>query len=267
MNEIIYAGKHQLTYSVSKHSHSSWEFIYCTGGGGILTFEDLSLPYREGDVVVIPPFIAHTNNGTEGFTNIHLNMLDPLLSLTAPMLIRDDDNHFILDAFQAAYYYFSLDPGKQSLLLSAYAGLIISQLQEKQSSLRHSPVVETIIGSIVRNYPDENYELDTFLHGLPFNYDYLRRLFQKEVGVTPHRYLSDIRLQTAAENLAISAEQTNGVSISEISRICGFREPLYFSRMFRKKYGLSPSQYQHRLKKDKAEPLNQESIKIPSEDA
>lgn len=266
MNQIIYAGKHQLTYSVSKHSHGSWEFIYCTGGEGVFTFENFSLPYREGDVVVIPPFTAHTNRGTDGFTNIHLNMIDPLLSLSAPFLIRDDANHFILDAFNAAYYYFSLDAGKQSVLLSTYASLIVAQVEANQSAVRRSPAVEAIVSSIIRNYPDENYELDVFLRGLPFNYDYLRRLFQKEVGVTPHRFLSDIRLQAAAENLMISADQTSGVSISEISRICGFREPLYFSRLFRKKYGLSPSQFQQRLQKEPSRALNEESVKIPLQD-
>jgi len=267
MSQIIYAGKHQLTYSVSKHSHSSWEFIYCTGGEGVFTFGEITLPYREGDIVIIPPFIAHTNRGTEGFTNIHLNMSNPLLPFSSPVLVRDDTNHFILDAFQAAYYYFSLNPGKQSFLLASYANLIVTQIQATYGMQRHSQAVDIIVDSIIRNYPDENYELDAFLHQMPFNTDYLRRLFRQEMGVTPHRYLNDIRLQTAAENLAISADRANGVSISEISRICGFREPLYFSRMFRKKYGLSPSQYQARLQKSQAEPLNEETVKIPSQDA
>ena len=59
MNEIIYAGKHLLTYSVSRHAHGSWELIYCTGGEGSLRFEELVLPYRVGDLVVIPPMVSH----------------------------------------------------------------------------------------------------------------------------------------------------------------------------------------------------------------
>ena len=38
MNEIIYAGKHLITFSVSRHAHNSWEFIYCTSGSGLLSF-------------------------------------------------------------------------------------------------------------------------------------------------------------------------------------------------------------------------------------
>ena len=39
MNEIIYAGKHLLTYSVSRHAHGSWELIYCTRYEGFLPDE------------------------------------------------------------------------------------------------------------------------------------------------------------------------------------------------------------------------------------
>ena len=53
MNNIIFAGKHFLTYNVSRHQHDTWELIYCTGETGKFVFADLELPYSEGDVVVI----------------------------------------------------------------------------------------------------------------------------------------------------------------------------------------------------------------------
>jgi len=37
--------------------------------------------------------------------------------------------------------------------------------------------------------------------------------------------------------------QYNDGNVTEVAHLCGFREPLYFSRMFKKKYGLSPSFY------------------------
>lgn len=260
MNQIIYVGKHLLTFSVSRHAHSSWELVYCTGGEGVFRFNNLSLPYREGDLIIIPPFVPHWNESEQGFTNIHLNMLDPAITLQVPTRIRGDSNRFLRDAFQAAFYYFSSAPGKQNVLLSSYANLIVALIHAGQAMDAHSPVVEAIADAIIRNYPDENFELDAYLHTLPFNYDYVRKLFKQERGVTPHRYLSDIRLQSAAENLALSGEQ--GTSISDIAHNCGFREPLYFSRMFRKKYGVSPSDYQSRLRVPSWPVPDAESIKI-----
>ena len=74
MNRIIYVGKHLLTFSVTTHAHSSWELVYCTSGEGRFCFESVTLPYREGDLIVIPPFISHRNESEQGFTNIHMNM-------------------------------------------------------------------------------------------------------------------------------------------------------------------------------------------------
>lgn len=264
MNRIIYAGKHLLTFSVTTHAHSSWEFVYCTSGEGRFCFEDLSLPYREGDLMLIPPFTNHRNESEQGFTNIHINMLDPALHLKAPLLIRDDSNHFLRDAFQAAFYHYSSEPGNRDLLLPLYANLIVGLIQANRSTPRHSPVVEEIVGSIILNYPDEGFALDVYLRTLPFNTDYLRKLFKQEIGVTPHRYLSDLRLQTAAESLLQDAEA--GPSISEIAHNCGFREPLYFSRMFRKKFGLSPSEYQQQFRQCPAAIPDGESVKLPPAD-
>ena len=109
------------------------------------------------------------------------------------------------------------------------------------------------------SYPDENFELDQYLHTLPFNYDYLRKLFKSEVGVTPHQFLSDTRLQAAAERLSFT--EGRQVNISEIAHLCGFREPLYFSKIFRKKYGMSPSQYQRSQRENTSVP-DGESLKI-----
>ena len=40
MAVINYTGKNLRTYEVSRHKHDFWEFIYCTGGDGVITFED-----------------------------------------------------------------------------------------------------------------------------------------------------------------------------------------------------------------------------------
>jgi AraC-type DNA-binding domain-containing proteins len=259
VNEIIYAGKHLITFSVSTHAHSSWEFIYCTSGEGQLIYKDGCLPYRTGDMLLIPPMVYHRNESSTGFTNIHLNMVEPSLTVQEPAVIHDDANHFLLDAVNAIFYHFSSEPGKQTVLLSAYAMLFLTLINTYLHAPARNPVVEEIVSYIILNYPDENLELDTYLRSRPFNYDYLRKLFKSEVGVTPHRFLSDTRLQAAAERLGRSDK--DGANISEISHLCGFREPLYFSKTFRKKYGVSPSQYQERMQSSAAAPSG-ESIKI-----
>ena len=99
MNDITYVGRHTTVYTVSRHAHDSWEYVYCTAGGGSFIFADSVLSYKKGDVVVIPPNTPHSNDSQQGFNNIHINMLSPILTLKEPTVIVDDSNQFLLNAF------------------------------------------------------------------------------------------------------------------------------------------------------------------------
>lgn len=242
MNDITYVGKHTVMYIVSRHAHESWEFVYCTEGSGAFDFDGHLMSYQQGDVVVIPPMVPHSNASEGGFRNIHINMVSPALSASVPLVISDDNNHFLLDAFNAAYFHFYSDRKEASAILSLYGDLISSYLAAYQTGTELAPVVAQIENHIISNYADSTWELDAFLHSLPFSYDYLRKLFQKELGVTPHRYLVDKRLKLAAQ-LLVSDANPGARTIAEIAPLCGFQDPLYFSKMFKKKYGTAPRYY------------------------
>lgn len=68
---------------------------------------------------------------------------------------------------------------------------------------------------------------------------YFCRLFKQSMGVTPHVYLTQQRLERSKELL-----KQRRLLISEISLECGFANPSHFARSFRKQVGLSPKQFQ-----------------------
>ena len=240
MNDITYVGKHTVIYTVSRHAHESWEFVYCTYGSGTFLFDDRSLDYREGELVVIPPMTPPSNASADGFQNIHINMVSPALPFSSPLVIADDSNHFLLDAFNAAFFHFYSDRKETSPLMSVYGDLISCYLVAYQTGTTLTPIVAQIENNIIANYADSTYELDTYLHSLPFSYDYLRKLFQKELGVTPHRYLVDKRLKMAAE-LLVSDANAGARTIADIAPLCGFHAPLYFQKCSRKNTALPPA--------------------------
>ncbi|MBR5345827.1 MAG: AraC family transcriptional regulator [Clostridia bacterium] len=244
MNDIMYVGRHALVSSVSRHRHESWEYVYCTHGTGVFRFADSELRYSEGDIVVIPPLLVHSNSSEAGMRNIYVHMASPAFAVKEPIVIPDDGNRFLLNAFTAAFYHYCSERPERETLLPLYGGLICAYLSAYQTVRDRPHVVEEIEHTISANYANCDWELDAYLRTLPFSYDYLRKLFQKEMGVTPHHYLSDRRLQASAELLA--GQSTSNVA--DIARQCGFREPLYFSKMFKKKYGVAPSYYQRRAK-------------------
>ncbi len=69
------------------------------------------------------------------------------------------------------------------------------------------------------------------------------RNFKKYTGITPMQYIVSIRIANAQMLL-----ETTQYSITEIARIVGYENPLYFSRLFHKQKGFSPSQYRKQLK-------------------
>ena len=240
MNKIIYVGKHALTMTVSRHLHSSCELIFCTSGCGKMIFDDRTMRYSTNDIVFVPPFLPHANVSTAGFTNIHINLEESTLNQTEPFIIPADPNGFLFNAFAAAFYYYSSNSEGQSLLLPLYGQLIIASLTMRSQKHLHSEIVQKLENDILENYPDCSYDLNVFLSALPFSAGYLKKLFKKETGLTPLQYLTDKRLENAANYLAANGGKGN---ISEIAYQCGFSEPLYFSRLFKRKYGVSPRDY------------------------
>ena len=64
----------------------------------------------------------------------------------------------------------------------------------------------------------------------------LERLFRRHTGVSPVRYYQDVRLDRARGMIT----QTE-MSVMEISVACGFSSPDYFSRIYKRRFGLTPS--------------------------
>lgn len=241
MNSIIFVGEHPKTFDVRWHTHETWELIYCTSGQGAFRFQDArSIPYQAGEIVLIPPQMVHANSSESGFTNIHLNLFDPTFSFPAPFKIQDE-NGSCLKAFTEARLYYVSDCNKKELVLAALGDLISSYVVVFQSHTEFPEMVEKIRSMILQNYTNPEFELDEFIRTLPFNYDYLRKVFKKELGMSPLEYMTSLRMKNAERLL--STVWNSGHAISEIAHMCGYENALYFSRVFRKYFGCSPTKY------------------------
>ncbi len=239
MNEILQAGQHELVPSIPRHQHDSWELFYCTQGSAKFVFDDTELVYHVGDVVVIPPDTPHILPIADASSCLLLSLANTALTLRTPMLFHDDGNRSLLHLFQDTAYLFHSASEYRAVLLPAYGQLLAQHISSRCTVSPRSQLVEEIAQSIVQNYTNPNYELDELLRSAPYCYDYLCRLFRRELHTTPHKYLTDLRLQAAADILRTG----NSGSVTEIARMCGYHDPLYFSRMFKKKYGVSPREY------------------------
>ncbi|QHW30892.1 helix-turn-helix transcriptional regulator [Paenibacillus rhizovicinus] len=80
--------------------------------------------------------------------------------------------------------------------------------------------------------------LQTIADYTHYNPSYLVRLFRKQTGLTPFSYLNELRLNAASEYL-----QHSPMTVQQISQACGFQSIHYFSRTFKKRFGVAPSEW------------------------
>ena len=69
---------------------------------------------------------------------------------------------------------------------------------------------------------------------------YFRKLFKASYGISPQKYLINLRINHAV-NLIVSGYYT----LQEVAFACGYNDYKYFSVEFKKVKGVSPSKYTH----------------------
>lgn len=67
------------------------------------------------------------------------------------------------------------------------------------------------------------------------------RLFTARAGVTPQRYLTDLRLERAAELLAAGEH-----GVTSVAALCGYASTSRFTVLFRQRHGVTPGQFRRR---------------------
>lgn len=70
----------------------------------------------------------------------------------------------------------------------------------------------------------------------------LQRKLQSVIGLSPRKLVNELRLEVAAARLRESTD-----SISEVAYDCGFRDPKYFGRVFRERFGVPPGEWRGSL--------------------
>lgn len=112
---------------------------------------------------------------------------------------------------------------------------LFSILYYEDSSIHTDARIHTVM-----DYMSKNYNLPLNVKQLAsivgLNPSYLGTLFRKQTGITVKEHINRIKMNSA-ENMLISGE----FSITEVAQKCGFEDPFYFSKVFKKIKGYSPS--------------------------
>ncbi|MDE7401405.1 MAG: helix-turn-helix transcriptional regulator [Clostridia bacterium] len=226
--------------NAAAHAHGDFE-VLCFESDGRLDADGQAFDCVHGDAVVLPPLIPRRLLSGSA---VRVVLDKALLPLKSAIKLPADDARDLCDAATRALNYGAADGRRREGVLSAYGGLIAAMITAYTVPNGFSPAVKAVIEDAEKHVSDPTYSLESFIRTLPLNYDYVRKLFKKEVGATPHEYLTRARMERAKS--IILSGMTNRYSdftVTQIAEACGFSEPLYFSRVFKKYFGVAPSLY------------------------
>ena len=111
-------------------------------------------------------------------------------------------------------------------------------LREKRASSRYEDVVSEVIHYIEDNYAQEELSLNLLASHVNFSPNHLSMIFSQQTGQTLIRYLTDYRMNRAKELLRCSGKKSSVISME-----VGYKDPHYFSYLFKKTQGMTPTQY------------------------
>lgn len=112
------------------------------------------------------------------------------------------------------------------------------ELREKTVSDRYSDIVDEVMQYIEAHYQNEELSLNLVATQVRFSPNHLSSIFSQHTGQTFIKYLTDFRMNKAKELLRCTGKRS-----SEISIEVGYKDPHYFSYLFKKTQGMTPTQY------------------------
>ncbi|MDO4564989.1 MAG: AraC family transcriptional regulator [Clostridia bacterium] len=111
-------------------------------------------------------------------------------------------------------------------------------LRERISNNQYRTILNRAIRFIDKNYADEGISLNTVAKAVNISANYFSGIFSQEMGLTFVEYVTQKRMELAKRLLRQTSKRSG-----EIAFEVGYRDPRYFSFLFKKTQGCTPSNY------------------------
>ncbi len=147
----------------------------------------------------------------------------------------------ILDTYYKVFnYVIEEKPGYQQVsagMVMKLLGFIVSADRQRNfSGKRVEKIIQNACFSIRENV-EAKIDFQSFAEENNIGYSYFRKMFKNYTGVSPLQYHLDLKVLRAKEML-LQSDQT----VKEISYALGFQSIYYFSRVFKSKLGVAPTE-------------------------
>ena len=218
------------------HKHNEWEIIMPTSPMKTVA-AGMHFDLAAGDVIVIPPGVDHSGSSENGFRDIFIRTSE-LPYIATPFSVRDYDGAF-LPLFTSLCNFFTRREEGYKDICDALLDAIIAIINKNRAVSYRHPFVRELKSIINENISKSDFSITDTIIRAGYNPDYVRRCFREDVGKTPHDYLIYIRLKNAQKRL----KNESYLTVERIAAECGFDDQFYFSRLFKKHFGISARDY------------------------
>lgn len=231
---------------------SLYRMVLVKRGIGTLQIPGNSFPLREGDIFFLSPSLPYYIDSDGGFEYMYISYLGAKATMIMDKLGVNSQN-IIFHGFRdliplwekalAAQNTATLGIRTEGLLLYSFS-VLGENLMKFENNGKTADAASLIKKYIDDHYCDSELTLEKISRELSYNKKYLSSVFKKAFKVNLSSYLNTIRVQHA-----LTFMEQNFTSIKDISYLCGFRDQLYFAKVFKSKIGMTPKEYITQLKK------------------
>ena len=218
------------------HRHAFCEIMLYQQGIGYLRTDCGDIPFEEGTAIIVPANILHGSVSEQGFRNISIGgEFGSLLLLDRPVAIQTTADSRILGGLVYDNRY--ADESYVGALIQCYAA---SLMQTFHASSQADAAIDGIIREISRQALNPDFRVASALSLSGYAEDYIRAKFRAATGKTPVEFVNAIRVEHACMLMDIYGSE---LPVTRLAEKCGFSDPAYFSRVFKRIKAVSPRQY------------------------
>lgn len=229
-------------------------FIFCEAGEGWVELnQGERMLLREGDMIVIPPDTSHRYGAMAEnpwsiywfhFKGEHAAGLVSMFGLSsAPLALSPSGTARFIEWFHPAYellaertYALTTHVHVAQTARQLLSGIGINSNKSAQEKKRENYLEQAI--QYMNQHMGDSIRLTELARHVGLSRQHLIHLFNLETGVPPIEYFLRLKIQRAGQLLDLTE-----LSIKEISSAVGISDPYYFSRLFKKMSGFSPTRY------------------------
>ena len=224
------------------HSHNCTELIFILRGKGQVVTREQEYSYRKGSLIVYQPGGKHADRASEDGLQFCIGAQGPLADCLPAGVWNCGD-----EVWGAVNDIRELLPQPDSKMKTMEMDILAGELCRR---ILHDPALRKI--DLPKNETDlcerarqkldthvnSSYSIDQLGKDIFISKGYLRKLFKERYGESPVTYLLRKKLELAEEMLKMT-----DCPVKEIAAKVGIRNPYYFSALFRRKKGLTPTKY------------------------